>query len=143
MAPLPCSACGRSQTIAHKPAEHRMGGMPGFARLSLWEIASRALGERWVPWEVGDGSLRWTLEPPSGGQWEVRLAWRWRRLRDALPNQSMQYPLMCLQALLGTGWRAVTVGGIHPGVRHHELRAETPRENPKNPARRWPRPRHG
>src|SRR5512132_2656741 len=43
-------------------------------------------------------------------------------------------------ALLGTGWLAVTVGGIHLGVRHHELRAETPRENP---ARWWPLPRHG
>ncbi|MDP9209814.1 MAG: hypothetical protein M3O65_15270 [Actinomycetota bacterium] len=46
-------------------------------------------------------------------------------------------------ALLGTGWRAVTVGGIHLGVRHHELRAETPREHPENPARWWPLPRHG
>jgi hypothetical protein len=46
-------------------------------------------------------------------------------------------------AVLGTGWRAVTVGGVHPGVRHHELRAETPRENLENPARWWPLPRHG
>ena len=81
------------------------------------------------------------LEPPSSGQWEVGPARRWRRLRDGLPNQSMHDPTDVLAgALLGTGWRAVTVGGIHLGVRHHELRAETPRENP---ARWWPLPRHG
>jgi hypothetical protein len=81
------------------------------------------------------------LEPPSAGQWEVGLAWRRRRLRHEVPYQSMHDPTAVLAGvLLGTGWRAVTVGGIHPGVRHHELRAETPRENP---ARRWPRPRHG
>jgi membrane-associated phospholipid phosphatase len=26
------------------------------------------------------------LEPPSGGRWEVGLAWRWRRLRDGVPS---------------------------------------------------------
>jgi membrane-associated phospholipid phosphatase len=46
-------------------------------------------------------------------------------------------------ALLGTGWLAVTVGGIHLGVRHHQLRAETAGQNPENPERRWPLPRHG
>jgi hypothetical protein len=46
-------------------------------------------------------------------------------------------------ALLGAGWLAVTVGGVHPGVRHHELRAETSGENLENPARWWPLPRHG
>jgi hypothetical protein len=46
-------------------------------------------------------------------------------------------------ALLGTGWLVVTVRGSLPGVRHRELRAETAGENPANPARRWPRPRHG
>ena len=51
-----------------------MGWMPGFARLSFGELPSAALGDRWVPWEVGDGSLRWTLEPPSGG----RGRWGWR-----------------------------------------------------------------
>jgi hypothetical protein len=45
--------------------------------------------------------------------------------------------------LLGTGWLAVAVRGIRLGVRHHELRAETAEENPENPARRWPLPRHG
>jgi hypothetical protein len=30
------------------------------------------------------------LEPPSGGQWEVGLAWRWRRLRDGVPYRSMR-----------------------------------------------------
>ena len=105
------------------------------------EIASAALGDCWVPWEVGDGSLRWTLEPPSGGRWEVGLAWRWRRLRDGLQYRSMYDPTDVLAgALVGTGWLVVTVGGIHLGVRHHELRAETPRENP---ARWWPLPRHG
>ena len=81
------------------------------------------------------------LEPPSGGRWEVGLAWRRRRLRDGLQYRSMYDPTDVLAgALLGTGWLVVTVGGIHPGVRHHELRAETPRENP---ARWWPPPRHG
>jgi hypothetical protein len=73
--------------------------MLGFARLPFWEIASAALGDCWVPWEVGFAG-----------------------------------------ALLGTGWLVVTMGGIHLGVRHHELRAETPRENP---ARWWPPRRHG
>jgi hypothetical protein len=78
------------------------------------------------------------LEPPSGGRWEVGLAWRWRRLGDGL------HPTDVLAgALLGTGWLVVTVGGIRLGVRHHELRAETARENPENLARWWPRPRHG
>jgi undecaprenyl-diphosphatase len=45
--------------------------------------------------------------------------------------------------LVGTGWLAVTVCGIRRGVRHHELRAETAGEDPANPARRWPLPRHG
>ena len=44
---------------------------------------------------------------------------------------------------VGTGWLTVTVCGIRLGVRHHELRAETAGENPENPARRWPLPRHG
>jgi hypothetical protein len=46
-------------------------------------------------------------------------------------------------ALLGTGWLAVTVGGIRLGVRHHEYGAETAGENLENPARWWPPPRHG
>jgi hypothetical protein len=45
--------------------------------------------------------------------------------------------------LVGTGWLAVTVRGIRRGVGHHELHAETAEENPDNPARRWPLPRHG
>jgi len=58
--------------------------------------------------------------------------------------RGMHYPTDVLAgALLGTGWLAVTVGGIRLGVRHHELRAETAGENPQNPARRWPLPRHG
>ena len=84
------------------------------------------------------------LEPPSAGRWEVGLAWRWRRLRDEVPSRSMHDPTAVFAgALLWTGWRAVTVGGVHPGVRHHELRAETSGENPENPARWWPLPRHG
>ena len=84
------------------------------------------------------------LEPPSSGRWEVGLAWRWRRLRDGLQYRSMYDPTDVLAgALLGTGWLVVTVGGIRLGVRHHELRAETAGENPQNPARRWPLPRHG
>jgi hypothetical protein len=46
-------------------------------------------------------------------------------------------------ALWGTGWLVVTVRGIRLGVRHREFRAETAGEDPANPARRWPRPRHG
>jgi undecaprenyl-diphosphatase len=58
--------------------------------------------------------------------------------------RGMHYPTDVLAgALLGTGWLAVTVGGIRLGVRHHQLRAETAGENPQNPARRWPLPRHG
>jgi len=84
------------------------------------------------------------LEPPSGGRWEVGLAWRWRQLRDEVPYRSMHDPTdVFAGVLLGTGWRAVTVGGIHPGVRHHELRAETSGENLEHPARWWPLPRHG
>jgi hypothetical protein len=84
------------------------------------------------------------LEPPSGGQWEVGLAWRRRRLRDGLQHRSMYDPTDVLAgALLGTAWLVVTMGGIRPGVHHHELRAETPRENPENPARWWPPRRHG
>ena len=84
------------------------------------------------------------LEPPSGGRWEVGLAWRWRRLLHEVPSRSMHDPTdVFVGVLLGTGWRAVTVGGVHPGVRHHELRAETSGENLENPARWWPRPRHG
>jgi membrane-associated phospholipid phosphatase len=56
----------------------------------------------------------------------------------------MHYPTDVLAgALLGTGWLAVTVGGIRVGVRHHQLRAETAGENPEIPVRRWPLPRHG
>jgi hypothetical protein len=81
------------------------------------------------------------LEPPSSGRWEVGLAWPWRRLRDGLQYQSMHHPTDVLtSAQLGTGWLVVTVGGIHLGIGHHELRAVTPRENP---ARWWPPPRHG
>jgi hypothetical protein len=84
------------------------------------------------------------LEPPSAGRWEVGLVWRRRRLRDEVPYRSMPDPTNVLAgALLGTGWLAVTVGGIRLGVRHHELRAETSGENPENPARWWPLPRHG
>jgi membrane-associated phospholipid phosphatase len=58
--------------------------------------------------------------------------------------RGMHYPTDVLAgALLGTGWLAVTVGGIRLGVRHHELRAETAWANPQIPARRWPLPRHG
>jgi membrane-associated phospholipid phosphatase len=58
--------------------------------------------------------------------------------------RGMRYPTDVLAgALLGTGWLAATVGGIRVRVRHHELRAETAGENPQNPARRWPLPRHG
>ena len=58
--------------------------------------------------------------------------------------RGMHYPTDVLAgALLGTGWLVVTVRGIRLGVRHHELRAETAGENPANPARRWPLPRHG
>ena len=71
MAPLPCSACVRLQKIAHKPAEHRMGPDAGICSPVLVEIASAALGDRWVPWEVCDGSLRWTagatIGRPVGG----------------------------------------------------------------------------
>ena len=84
------------------------------------------------------------LEPPSGGRWEVGLAWRRRRLGDGVPYRSMQLSTdVVAGALLGTGWLAVTVGGIRLGVRHHEYGAETAGENLENPARRWPLPRHG
>jgi hypothetical protein len=84
------------------------------------------------------------LEPPSAGRWEVGLARRWRRLRDEVPSRSMHDPTAVFAgALLWTGWLTVTVGGVHPGVRHHELRPETAGENPENPARWWPLPRHG
>ena len=69
---------------------------------------------------------RGPVEPSSGGQW------------------GMHDPTAGLVGVLvGTGWLAVTVCGIRLGVRHHELRAETAGENPQNPARRWPLPRHG
>lgn len=62
---------------------------------------------------------------------------------DRVPYRSMHDPTDVLAgALLGTGWRAVTVDGI-PGVRHHQLRAETPGENPETPAHWWPLPCHG
>jgi hypothetical protein len=84
------------------------------------------------------------LEPPSAGRWEVGLAQRWRRLGDGVPYRGMHDPTdVVAGALLGTGWLAVTVGGVRLGVRHHELRAEAARENLENPARWWPRPRHG
>ena len=84
------------------------------------------------------------LEPPSAGRWEVGLAWRWRRLRDGVPYRGMHDATdVVAGALLGTGWRAVTVGGVRLSGRHHELWAETPGENPENPARWWPLPRHG
>jgi len=88
----------------------------------------------------------------------------WQRSRSALPRglltllaiavpvavalsrmyRGMHYPTDVLAGvLLGAGWLAVTVRGIRLGVRHHELRAETAGENPQNPARWWPLPRHG
>src|SRR4029453_10239253 len=83
MAPLPCSVCVRLQTIAHKPAEHRMGPDAGICSPVLVEIASAALSDRWVPWEVGDGSLRWTagatIGRPVGGGAGVALAMAGRR----------------------------------------------------------------
>ena len=83
-------------------------------------------------------------EPPSAGRWEVGLVWRWRWLGDGVPYRSMHLSTdVVAGALLGTGWLAVTVGGIRLGVRHHEYGAETAGENLENPARRWPLPRHG
>src|SRR4029453_8051187 len=68
IAPLPCSACVRLPKIAHKPAEHRTGPDAGICSpLLMGEIASAALSDCWVPWEVGDGSLRWTAGAPIGG----------------------------------------------------------------------------
>src|SRR4029453_2568105 len=72
IAPLPCAACVRLPEIAHKPAEQRTGPDAGICSPLLVEIASAALGDRWVPWEVGDGSLRWTagatIGRPVGGR---------------------------------------------------------------------------
>jgi hypothetical protein len=83
------------------------------------------------------------LEPPSGGRLGGRVGVALATARDVLQYRSVYDPTDVLAGvLLGTGWLVVTVGGIHLGVRHHEFRAETPRENP-NPARWWPPPRHG
>src|SRR4029453_4606603 len=122
MAPLPCAACVRLPKIAHKPAEQRTGPDAGICSpLLMGEIASAALSDRWVPWEVGDGSLRWTAGAPIGrpvggraGGGGGGVARRRRRLRDEVPSRSMHDPTAVFAgALLWTGWRAVTVGGIH------------------------------
>ena len=96
--------------------------MPGFARFLFAAIASAALGDPWVPREVGDGSRRGPLEPSPGGQWESALAWRWRRLRDGVPSGLFLFGSAVVILLVG-----VLVGLLLAKVASHDAfgRADT------------------
>jgi hypothetical protein len=63
------------------------------------------------------------LEPPSGGRWEVGLAWRWRRLRDGVPSGLFLFGSAVVIVLVG-----VLVGLLLAKVASRDAfgRADTP-----------------